>query len=628
MLASFARHLRAAADWLLYFAVALACTAYLNHRAKLVPKWGEWYMASEGDPYTLLQVRSMLSGRLALIRHPWGLGNDYVWGRGGMHTAWGLGVPLLAAPFHLLGRMFGAPGFPDNVRFLILYAITTVLLARALHRASRNEANSLVASATAAGFVMVFPTFVGHASARFLIYDITILTGALWDIVLLAGVVALVDRCTAGRLVLICAAAGFSTMIRPTLAAYGATTLVLALIIAQRKRMRPPVLVAGFLAFAAVTGLYLAGNSLRFGSPWNAGPANIIGGTIVNRLSRWGLSFAKVSFTVAAKEMFATMFLLEPVSSQIMMGAPPPSVQPYVVGERWREYYSPTYDLVIFGAWLAALGIVGFQIIRRRLWRSDRDLRNEIAVVVGAWGLPTSIALFVFYARVGNIVTRYTTDVYPALAATSLCVGMAIVNGVRARAPAKVPSAQLVLAGVVALYLGGWRGWARHLSTPVDRQAIVARIAAIDSMATAPLLSVPDHFKCSEPRGLPPVHSHLQEWRSDCFFSSGMVFALPHSPCVSFTFAPGGAAWGPSEEESLAGFRANADFDELVRCGAPAVEGSSRRLTMCDPHTPPFLLDGMRLYAIASLDDQLGPIDRLKLLEIDGAPPCGVGRPR
>ena len=125
------------APWFAYVAAALACSWYINTRARIVPKWGEWYMASEGHPYVLMQVRAMLSGRLALFPHPSGAGNDYNWGRGGMHQAWGLGVPILATPLHVLGRLFGAPGFPDGVRFLLFYALTMVVLARALDTAAR-----------------------------------------------------------------------------------------------------------------------------------------------------------------------------------------------------------------------------------------------------------------------------------------------------------------------------------------------------------------------------------------------------------------------------------------------------------------------------------------------------------
>jgi len=191
-------------------------------------------------------------------------------------------------------------------------------------------------------------------------------------------------------------------------------------------------------------------------------------------------------------------------------------------------------------------------------------------------------------------------------------------DAVRSRAPSVAASAQIAIAGAAALYIGEWRGWARHLSQPIDRQTLDMQLAEIDSRAWD-MPEIPASFKCDEPRGRPPVHTHLEDWRFDCTFRSGMVFAMPHSPCVSFTFGPSGSTWSFADEESLAHFRANGDFDRLVKCGATQIEGNTRQVTMCDPHTPAFLLDGLRLYTIGSLDDNLSPIDRLKLLQIDAA---------
>ena len=64
------------------------------------------------------------------------------------------------------------------------------------------------------------------------------------------------------------------------------------------------------------------------------------------------------------------------------------------------------------------------------------------------------------------------------------------------------------------------------------------------------------------------------------------------------------------------------DFDALVSCGAPRGDGEARRVTMCEPHPPRFVLDGMRLYAVASLDANLRAIDRLQIARIDVTPAC------
>jgi hypothetical protein len=611
--------MRAHHAWLAYAAVATLCTCYLNLRAWLVPRWGYWYLAGE-SPYVLLQVRAFLSGRLALIPHPAGAGTDYNWGRGGMHTAWGLGVPILSIPLHLLGRLFRAPGFPEDVQFLALYAVTALILARVLHGASRDEPSALATSAAAATFVMVFPTFVGMVSSRFFVYELTIATGAMWSVLQLAGVLALLYRCTPGRLVAVCVVAGFSTMIRPPLAVYGLTTATMALIVAQRGGVRPRALLAALLAYVATTGLYFLGNLLRFGSILSTGYENCVSGGFVNRMTRWGVPFAKAHFMAGVKELFATFFLLRPVAWSTLY--PPPEIQRYAVPlERFREYYCPTYDLFVFGLWLMALGIVGFRVIRRRLWRKDADLRGEVGTIIGVWALPPSIVLFLFYAQAGNLVTRYATDLYPAFAAACLCVGIVVVGAVRRHAPRMTLPVQLVIGLLVVLRVLDWQGWMAHASRPSNRKALLSRIADIDSHRKD-MPHVPDRFRCNGPRERPPVHNHLEDWWPDCSFRSAVVFALPYTPCVSLSLRTEGGPWGAQENESLDGLHLTADFDKLVSCGPPRVEGETRRVTMCEPHRPPFLLDGMRLYAVVSIDANLKAIDRLRLMRIDSVKSC------
>jgi hypothetical protein len=611
-------------EQLAYGAVGLSCAAYLNARTRLVPTLGEWYPA-DTHPAVLLQLRAWFSGKLAPTPHPVGDWYDYVWGRGGMHSNFGLGVPILAIPFHAVARVFGAPGFPDHVRFLIFYAVTVALFTRALHRTSRVEPTALVASAAASSFLLLFPTFVGLIAARFLIYEQTIAVGALWSVLLLGGILVLLERATTPRFVLVCGAAGFSIFIRAPLAAYGLTTLALATVIALRGGVPRRGLVAGVATGVFVTGLYLVANFVRFGSPFDAGYANIVSMAFVNHLTRWGVSFAATPLPMAAKELFATLFLLDPVASPIITVVPasvPAPVAPYAVGQRWREYSSPTFDLWIFGAWVAAFALVAWRVVSRRLWRRDRDLGDQVSTVVGLWALPPSIALFVFYARVGNFATRYVVDLYPAYAAAVICMGMAVVDEVRKRAPRGVAAARLTIAVVGWIYLSGGDGWPHRREGPVNRDALDAQLAAIDALSRdQPIPSA--HIGCGDPRGPEPVYGHFAGWLDDCSAPSGMVFALPRSPCLTFAFQPGRRGrWGAAEDESLAGFRANGDFDALVSCGPATGEGETRSITMCEPHSPRFLLDGMRLYAVAWLDANRRAIDRLKLMRIDPAPTC------
>ena len=365
-----APRLRPLAPWVVYVATALCCTAYLNARADLIPKWGQWYGADD-QPFVLLQVRSFLSGKLALVPHPGGANIDAFWGRGGMHISWGLGVSILATPLHLLGRLFGAPGFPDSARFLIFYAMTAVVLARALHSVSGNEPGALVTSAAAAGFVMVFPTYVGMVSSRFLIYEQTIATGALWSVLLLSGVLLLLHKCTPARLLAVCAAAGFAGVIRIPLTLYGPTTTLLALVIARRKAALE---VAG-RRLGRLRGLRVA--LLR-------GEHSPVRRAAQFRIRKLPLSLVSqpddpVEFAVGQGALHGRC------EGDVRHAVSPPAgrVRDLLAAAgngslrregEFGEYYAPTFDKVVLAIWVGALVIVCFRVVRGRLWRRDRDL--------------------------------------------------------------------------------------------------------------------------------------------------------------------------------------------------------------------------------------------------------------
>jgi hypothetical protein len=242
--------------------------------------------------------------------------------------------------------------------------------------------------------------------------------------------------------------------------------------------------------------------------------------------------------------------------------------------------------------------------------------------VVGAWSIPPAIALFVYYARADHFVTRYLTDFYPAFAAATLCIGASLVEAVGRRAPQRVASARLAIAALAGLYVGLGRGWPTHLSHPNTREEVLAQIRAVDEHTSQPLPPLASLFECGEAQRKQPVHSHFGGWKDDCSFFSGVIFAMPHAKCVTFTFLPGSGQWDDAEQESLADFRVRADFDSLAACGKPVVDGDKRQLTMCETRPPRFLLEGMRLYCIASLDRTLEPLDKLKLLRVEAAPAC------
>jgi hypothetical protein len=208
----------------------------------------------------------------------------------------------------------------------------------------------------------------------------------------------------------------------------------------------------------------------------------------------------------------------------------------------------------------------------------------------------------------------------PAVAAAFLCVGIAAIGAARSHAQRTALVAQPLIAVALVIYSATqWRGWPEHLSDPIDRATLVERIAELDA-ASVVTPHVPSHYEPSEYREHGPIRSQLQEWRGDGLFAPGMAFAMPWTPCVAFTFLP---APPPYEQDGdpTKGFRVTADADSMLRCGNVRASGSARTVTMCEPHPPRHLLDGLRLYSVAVLNDDLTP-RWPRLIRIDAVPAC------
>jgi hypothetical protein len=99
-----------------------------------------------------------------------------------------------------------------------------------------------------------------------------------------------------------------------------------------------------------------------------------------------------------------------------------------------------------------------------------------------------------------------------------------------------------------------------------------------------------------------------------------MAFAMPWTPCLALTFLPSPPPYGRDEDPSQ-GVRVTVDADSMVRCGNAPASGRARIVTMCEPHPPRHLLDGLRLYSVAVLNDDLTP-RWPRLTRIDAAPAC------
>src|SRR5262249_54275661 len=160
-----------------------------------------------------------------------------------------------------------------------------------------------------------------------------------------------------------------------------------------------------------------------------------------------------------------------------------------------------------------------------RMWRSDGKLDSERITLVGVWAIPPVVGLFLFYCGMGNLVTRYATDLFPGFVAAILCVGMALVDAVRRRAPRLTSAVELLLCGAAALYAAGWRGWVTKISHPCEQKNAL-RIVTTTEAASHTVPPPPSHFESAQPHDTTILGAHqLADWHSDGRFASGFLFA-------------------------------------------------------------------------------------------------------
>jgi hypothetical protein len=374
---------------------------------------------------------------------------DLAWTRGGVQQVWGLGVPLWRLPFEILAKIVGQPGFPDRLAFGVALALITFSVlemwlipftnSRAQSRNTREPVQSrtsLSGTLTIATLLLLFPPFLNWLRTPLTIYDEVLAYAYVYGLALMLGTIALIRSPSWSRYWFLCALSGFGGLIRPTIAAYGAVTVVIASgwmmyqSIPQsfwiRKLWR---LWMGMALFAVGGVLLLVTNQLRFGDGLEFGHRVHVedsgfSGTMY--ATRFGDPFAKEPIPSAARELFGSVFLVRDLNGFNLYQ------KDFFPGQsktlRWRHFYSTTFDwsfaaFTLLG-WVAAIRATWALFSNRRKSTNDNATTTAMAecAAMGLWSLASTALLGVFYLRVCCISSRYIMDFAPAFAAGMLAL--------------------------------------------------------------------------------------------------------------------------------------------------------------------------------------------------------------
>ncbi len=496
-----------------------------------------------GQSYRL-QIDAFLSGRLALQDHPFFRVHDWVWGRGSYYQLWGLGTPVLQMPWELLARLFGLPGMPERIIFVIYYALCLPLFMAGI-QSGRRPAGS---AGTAIMFqnslwlaaIALAPPFMALVYTRFGEYEEAIAFGCLWALALLSLLQLFQARPTGKFFALISFLSGLAVFVRPTMLSYGAVTFGLACLEKMRREKGSwKSILGGLLLFAAGPALLLVLNYTRFGSPFEFGYSLNLSSILVNEFAlRFDYPFRKEPLLTAARELFSELFLQPDFNKfkffkQGFFFWQSPSL-------RFREFYFHTFDLIAFLC--TALAVPAALLDWRQTRRNNPLPDFRAAGTLAAWSAINFIILFGFYLRSPGVSSRYDLDFFPAISAGIIAFGISSSRLICARAGEKAfLRYSCVLAALIVLWYASYFLKSEAIPSEIKQRVGLTTqetklIMAERTMArTRTFPEVPGSYECPSSTDVSSdLAYHPLGWQvdNDCQVDAITAVFMEASPCV------------------------------------------------------------------------------------------------
>lgn len=436
------------------FYLPVFCALLLIFLAQLIPEPTKLFSS---DVSLRKQTNALLRRSLALADDPGYLAGDYAWDHGKVQQVWGLGVPAWRLIFECIWRILGKEVFPDRIAFIAAFLLVANLIGRF---------NSLIAGSFCEKvatrwiwlpmfLVVLFPPFIALCSSRFIVYEEVEAYAFLVNILLLFWTLWLSQRPSTLSFTGIAFASGLVVLVRPTCAAYGISSLLIASAVYWNKQRKPWILALSIALFSIAGVMALTLNMIRFGNPGEFGHSlNTNGEVSMAYAARFGTPYSNEPLYSAAKELFGLLFLARskidasPYGTQLFPGQS--------LTFRWRELYFSTFDLTIFLMALIVLVFVAKRIYFRLKTHDIQTSPIERVLMLGAfWSFISSVPLFFFYLRFPFISSRYVMDFAPCFAGIIWVFFWGLMNS--------LPQGKLVVTWIAPLLLVGW--WVFEIAT-------------------------------------------------------------------------------------------------------------------------------------------------------------------
>ena len=403
----------------------------------LVTEWGEWY---SNDIRYRLQTEALLRGNLALSERPGGVTFDLTWSGGGAQQVWGLGVPFWRLPFEGMAKLLGYQGFPDRITLGIAIFLVSFLGFKILVRRGPKEPaiqrNELIFSIGGLILLFVFPNFVVLLSGRMAVYEEALVYTYLYGIAEALTLLWFIRKPRLKGWLILSAMAGLGVFIRPTLLFYGASSMLVGVLLLFRNRPHPArdaesknlLIRLGLPAYSWLWGpfLFLLGGGLlfltnlkRFDDGFEFGhKLNLQNQYLLDSMyaTRFDYPYQDEPVLSASEELFGMMFRNKNFSKNSFNNNNLFSGQSDTF--RWRECYLPGYSFITFflliGGCVSILYCLIFNKIKKQksaLFHNQREFGYCVL-----WSLLATISLFYFYLWTPVVSSRYMLDFAPAFA--------------------------------------------------------------------------------------------------------------------------------------------------------------------------------------------------------------------
>jgi hypothetical protein len=371
------------------------------------------------NPTHRYQAFALLDGHFYLSDSIYAVEFDHVFHDGKVQQVWGLGVGLWLGAFELVARPVGLSPIPERIPMafaFFLFAYYCGITSLNLIRCGMSKVSAL-----GLGYLpMLSPPLLTLAVlSPQNVYEESSIFGVLVSLAILLAVVRYAFLSSNIDLWICAGLAALSGLVRPTHAVYGLFGFSICFAIGYLRKTPKGILIGTCALYCFGIAFLLSSNHIRFGSVTEFGHNLTVTTKEGILTSRFVNPIRQAPIWDASKELAGALFFV--TRNIYTMGDFDrglfPGQTPYI---RWRNWYVTTYDpslLALLLVGVALLPILVRQCRHANVLNSFRAHSFYAPLLILAFGVLSSAAIFIFMLYYPGLCARYLYDAWPGFCA-------------------------------------------------------------------------------------------------------------------------------------------------------------------------------------------------------------------